>query len=122
MKRGGRGIRPVAVSRFQRQHDPERPGQILAEAGEPLATVVWAHDFGDRAATGWFLVMLDEDGEPGDDPPRRLVVSEEVERLVADDRLSRADWLAQAETVEHVTATAAVEAGERRLARVLDGG
>jgi hypothetical protein len=110
------------VSRFQRLHDPERPGQVLLHDGEPIATVVWSHDFGDRAQTGWFLLMLDGDGEPDGDRPWRLAVSDDVDRLVADGRLNRADWLAQAETMELVTAAAAIEAGERCLARVLDGG
>ena len=109
------------MPRFQRLHDPDRPGQILLHDGEPVATVVWAHDFTDRGQTGWFLLMLDDDGEPDGERPWRLVVSDDVDRLVADGRLSRADWLAQAETLELVTATAAVEAGERCLARVLDG-
>ena len=109
------------MPRFQRLHDPDRPGQILLHEGEPVATVVWTHDFTDRGQTGWFLLMLDDDGEPDGGRPRRLVVSDDVDRLVADARLSRADWLAQAETLELVTATAAVEAGERCLARVLDG-
>ena len=109
------------MSRFQRLHDPERPGQVLLQHGEPVATVVWSHDFTDRAQTGWFLLMLDSDGEPDDDHRRRLAVSDDVDRLVADGRLSRADWLAQAETLELVTAGAAIEAGERCLARVIDG-
>ena len=106
--------RPVAVSRFQRSHDPDRPGQVLLQAGEPVATVVWAHDFGDRAQTGWFLLMLDDDGEPDGEPPWRLAVSDDGRpagrgRPVS----SRADWLAQAETLELVTAGAAIAAGER---------
>jgi len=109
------------VPRFQRLHDPDRPGQLLLDEGEPVATVVWAHDFTDRAQTGWFLLLLDDAGEPDGEQPWRLAVSDDVDRLVADGRLSRADWLAQAETLELVTATAAVEAGERCLARVLDG-
>jgi hypothetical protein len=107
-----------AMSRFQRLHDPERPGQVLADAGTPVATVLWSHDFTDRSQTGWFLVMLDEDGEPDADPPRRLDVSQDVDRLAADERLSRADWLAQAATLEMVTAGAAVDAGERLLERI----
>ena len=109
------------MSRFQRMQDPDRPGQVLVHEGAPVATVVWSHDFTDRGQTGWFLVTLDDDGEPDGEPPRRLSVSRDVERLAGDARLSRADWLAQAETLELVTATAAVEAGERWLARVLDG-
>ena len=77
--------------------------------------VVWVHDFAERAQTGWFVVLLDADGEPDDEPPRRLAVSEDVDRLVAQDRLSRAEWLARAEAVELVTATAAVETAERML-------
>jgi hypothetical protein len=65
--------------------------------------------------------MLDPEGEPDGEPPRRLLVSPEVEELIADSRMRREDWLAQAETVELVTAAAAVDAGERRLASVLDG-
>jgi hypothetical protein len=100
---------------FQRSHDPTRPGQVLLQDGEPVALVVWIHDFTDRAQTGWFVALLDADGEPGDEPPRRLTVSAEVDRLVADDRLGRAEWLAHAEAVELVTATAAVETAERVL-------
>jgi hypothetical protein len=100
---------------FQRTHDPDRPGQLLLRDGEPVASVVWAHDFTERAGTGWFLVPLDDDGEPDDERAQRLPVSDEVERLAADSRLSRADWLAQAETVELLTANAAVEAAERLL-------
>lgn len=109
------------MSRFQRLNDPDRPGQVLVHEGEPVATVVWAHDFTDRGQTGWFLLMLDGDGEPDGERPWRLDVADDVDRLVADGRLSRADWIARAETLELVTATAAIEAGERCLARVLDG-
>jgi len=109
------------VPRFQRLPDPDRPGQVLVHEGEAVATVVWSHDFTDRAQTGWFLLMLDGEGEPDTEQPWRLAVSDDVDRLVADGRLSRAEWLAQAETLELVTATDAVEAGERCLARVLDG-
>ena len=63
--------------------------------------------------TGWFLVPLDDDGEPAHERRRRLAVSPDVERLVADTELSRAAWLAQAETVELVTAAAAVAAAGR---------
>jgi hypothetical protein len=110
----------VGVSRFQRLHDPERPGQVLVSDGAPVAIVLWSHDFTDRAQTGWFLVMLDADGEPDGEQPWRLAVSDDVDRLVADGRLSRADWIAQAEILELVTADAAILAGERCLARVLD--
>ena len=81
--------------------------------GEPLAVVVWVHDFAERAETGWFLVPLDADGEPAHERRRRLAVAPDVERLVADKELSRAAWLAQAETVELVTAAQAVAAAER---------
>jgi hypothetical protein len=40
---------------------------------------------------------------------------------VADARLPRSEWLAQAETIELVTAAAAVDIGERALARLLGG-
>ena len=100
---------------FQRTHDPGRPGQLLLRDGEPVASVVWAHDFSERAQTGWFLVLLDRDGEPDEEQPRRLAVSPDVERLAGDATLGRADWLARAQTVELVTATAAVEAAERML-------
>ena len=84
-----------------------------------MATVVWTHDFGERERTGWFLLMLDDDGEPDGEPPERLDVGPEVEELVADRRLDRRAWLAQAETLELVTAPAALAAGERALARLL---
>jgi hypothetical protein len=101
---------------FQRTHDPDRPGQLLLRDGEPVASVVWAHDFAERDQTGWFLVLLDPDGEPDGAVPRRLSVSRDVEFLATDVSLSRADWLARAETVELLTATAAVEEAERLLA------
>jgi len=107
------------MPRFERSHEPGRPGQLLAHRGEPVALVVWAHDFAEREQTGWFLMTLDADGEPDGEPPIRLDVSEDVDRLAADTRLGRAEWLAQAETVELVTAQAAVEAGERELERLL---
>jgi hypothetical protein len=107
------------VPRFDRVHDADRPGELLVHEGEPVARVVWAHDWEERDQTGWFLVLLDADGEPGDDPPQRLEVSPDVDRLAADARLERAAWLAQAETVELVTAAAALDAGERTLARLL---
>ena len=109
------------MPRFQRLYDPNRSGQLLVQAGEPVGTVVWLHDYGDRERTGWFLFLLDEHGEPDGGSPRRLAVSPDVDRLVADARLGRADWLAQAEMTELVTAAAALEAAERRLAQVLDG-
>ena len=100
---------------FQRSRDPDRPGQVLLRDGRAVASVVWAHDFTERAGTGWFLVPLDDDGEPDDEQAQRLAVSEDVDRLVEDSELSRADWLARAETVELFTATAAVELAERLL-------
>src|SRR5215211_2916920 len=107
------------MPRFERAHEPGRPGQLLVHRGEPVALVLWAHDYAEREQTGWFLGTLDEDGEPDGEPPARLAVSEDVDRLVADHALARGDWLAQAETIELVTAPAAVEAGERALARLL---
>jgi hypothetical protein len=102
-------------------YDPNRPGRLLVQDGEPVATVVWMHDFGERQRTGWFLLRLDDDGEPDGEPPERLDVGPEVEELVADRGLDRRAWLAQAETLELVTASAALAAGERRLAALLDG-
>jgi hypothetical protein len=107
------------VSRFERVHDGDRPGQLLLLDGEPVALVVWTHDWAERERTGWFLVLLDDDGEPDGAAPRRLDVSADVDRLVADSSLERAAWLAQAETLELVTAPAALAAGERALARLL---
>jgi hypothetical protein len=107
------------VERFQRAHDADRPGQLLLHEGRPAALVMWAHDWAERDRTGWFLVLLDREGEPQGEPPLRLTVSADVDRLVSDATLDRAAWLAQAETLELVTATAAVDAGERELARLL---
>ena len=90
-------------------------GQTLLRGGDPVATVVWAHDFAERRQTGWFLVPLGAEGEPEQERRRRLAVSPDVERLVADTQLDRAGWLAQAETVELVTAAAAIAAAERLL-------
>lgn len=94
---------------------------MLLQRGEPVAMVYWAHDFADRGQTGWFLVLLDDDGEPDPRPPRRLAVSDAVSGLVGDAGSDRFAWLAQAETVELVTAADAVRAGERALAQVLGG-
>ena len=90
-------------------------GETLLRGGEPVATVVWAHDFAERRQTGWFLVPLGGEGEPAHEQRRRLAVSPDVERLVADSQLDRAGWLAQAETVELVTAAAAIAAAEKAL-------
>jgi hypothetical protein len=100
---------------FQRADDPDRPGQLVLADGEPVGSVFWAHDYAEREQTGWFLVPLGH----GAGRPRRLRVSDDVDRLVTDTELGRADWLARAETVELVTATAALEAGERALERLL---
>src|SRR5215207_8559254 len=105
----------AALARFERSHEPGRPGQLLVHRGEPVGLVLWAHDYAEREQTGWFLVTLDDDGEPDGEPPTRLAVSEEVDRLRADDRMPRREWLEQAEALELVTATAAVDAGEREL-------
>jgi hypothetical protein len=107
------------VPTFDRHHDADRPGQVLVHDGEPVAMVLWAHDWEERDQTGWFLVLLGDDGEPDVEPPTRLDVSVEVHRLAADTELSRAAWIAQAETLELVTAPAALDAGERALARLL---
>jgi hypothetical protein len=107
------------VPRFERVHDGDRPGQLLVHEGEPVARVVWAHDWEERYHTGWFLVLLDGEGEPDGEAPTRLDVSADVDRLVADSSLERAAWLVQAETLELVTAPAALDAGERALARLM---
>jgi hypothetical protein len=109
----------ATVPRFDRAHDVDRPGQVLVHEGEPVGMVMWAHDWEQRDETGWFLVLLDGDGEPDDQPPTRLNVSLDVDRLIADAELSRSAWLAQAETVELLTAGLALDAGERALARRL---
>jgi len=109
------------MPRFERSHDPDRSGQLLVHEGEPVAMVIWAHDYAEREQTGWFLVTLDSGGEPDGEPPRRLAVSADVDGLVADARLPRGEWLAQAETVELVTAAAAVDVGESALSRLLGG-
>ena len=110
------------MPRFQRLYDPNRPGQVLVQDGDPVATVVWIHDYDERARTCWFLFRLDDDGEPySRDRPRRLAVSDDVDGLVADRRLDRAAWHAQAKMLELTTSAAALEAGEARLARMLDG-
>jgi hypothetical protein len=107
------------VGAFDRHHEADRPGQVLVHDGEPVALVTWTHDWEERDQTGWFLIMLGGDGEPGGAPPTRLDVSRDVDRLIADGKLSRAAWIAQAETLELVTAPAALDAGERVLARLL---
>ena len=107
------------MSRFQRAVDPDRAGQVLLHDGEPVGLLFWAHDFVDRAGTGWFLALLDADGEEDGAPPRRLEVSPDVGALAADRRLERAEWLARADTLELVTAAAALAAAEAALADAL---
>ena len=106
-----------SVPRLQRSSDPDRPGgQVLLDDGEPVAFVFWMHDYAERGQTGWFIALLDAEGEPdAEDEPRRLQVTPEVDGLVADRGLDRAAWLAQAETVELVTAQDALPAAERLL-------
>lgn len=104
-----------AVPPFQRAHDPDQPGQLLLDRGAPVAQLFWVHDYSVRAQTGWFLQRLDDDGEPDGAHPLRLAVSEDVARLVADRALEQTDWVAWAETLELVTASAALEAAEREL-------
>ena len=100
---------------FERIRDPSRPGLLMLRGGEPVAAVFWSHDFAERPLTGWFVAPLDDDGEPEHELAQRLSVSEEVEQLAADTQLARGDWLARAETVELLTATAALDAAERLL-------
>jgi hypothetical protein len=107
------------VPGFERVADPDRPGQLLLRGGEPVALVFWAHDYEDRAKTGWFVAVLDEDAEPDGRPPTRLAVTGEVAELIASRDVARADWLARAHAVELVTAGAAVAAAERALERLL---
>jgi hypothetical protein len=104
---------------FERAADPDRPGQLLLRDGEPVALVFWAHDYEQRAQTGWFMTVLDEDGEPDGRPPTRLAVTGEVADLIAGRNLGRADWLARAHAVELVSADAAVDAAERALELLL---
>jgi hypothetical protein len=112
---------PPAVAAFERTGDPDRPGgQVLLRDGVPVALVWWAHDYGDRAATGWFMQALDADGEPLGDAPRRLPDAGDVRVLVDDRTLGQAEWVARAETLELVSAPAALAAAERALADELD--
>src|SRR3954451_8207265 len=97
---------------FERTGDPDRPGgQVLLRDGEPVALVWWAHDYGDRAATGGFMQALDAegqaleaDGEARGEAPRRLPDTQAVRALVEDRELGRADWVARGETLELVSA------------------
>jgi hypothetical protein len=107
------------MGRFQRAHDPDRSGQLLLDDGEPAGLLFWSYDYADREGTGWFLALLQPDGEEGDEPPLRLDVSGDVGLLVADEGLARADWIARAETLELVTAPAALAAAELALADAL---
>ncbi|MET0687081.1 MAG: hypothetical protein ABW060_17305 [Solirubrobacteraceae bacterium] len=107
------------MGRFQRAHDPDRSGQLLLDDGEPAGLLFWSHDFADRDGTGWFLALLEPDGEEGDAPPVRLDVSGDVDLLAADEVLGRGDWIARAETLELVTAAAALDAAELALADAL---
>jgi hypothetical protein len=112
---------PPVVAAFERTGDPDRPGgQVLLRHGAPVALVWWAHDYEDRSATGWFMQALDTDGEPLADTPRRLPEARDVRALVDDRTLGRAEWVARAETLELVSAPAALAAAERALADELD--
>jgi hypothetical protein len=106
---------------FERRKDPDRPGGLLLlRDGEPVGLVWWAHDFGDRSATGWFVQPLDAEGEPDEHGPRRLDVAPDVRALRDDEGLDRTAWIARAETLELVTAPAALDAAEQLLAGLLD--
>src|SRR5688500_11468605 len=106
---------------FERRKDPDRPGGLLLlRDGEPAGRGGWAPDVGARWATGWFVQPLDADGEPDDGGPRPLDVSPDVRVLRDDVGLDRAAWIARAETLELVTAPAAVDAAEQLLAGLLD--
>ena len=107
------------MGRFQRASDPDRSGQMLLEDGEPVGLLYWAHDYGDRDRTGWFLALLGDDGEERGEPPCRLDVAPDVAALAGDASLDRAGWLARAETLELVTAPAALAAAEVALADAL---
>jgi hypothetical protein len=107
---------PSDLRHFQHSTDPDRPGQLLLEGGAPVAALSWSYDFEVRAQTGWFLQALDADGEPDGGVPVRLTVSADVDQLIADRELVRADWLERAMTLELVTASAALDAAERELA------
>ena len=56
---------------------PDRPGgQLLFDDGEAIALVYWTHDYEEREATGWFLAMLDSEGEiDHEKEPHRLDVT-----------------------------------------------
>jgi hypothetical protein len=110
------------VPGFERAPDPDRPGQLILRHGEPVALVFWAHDFEDRTQTGWFMIVLDEQGEPDGRPPTLLPMAGAASELAADAELERGEWLARAETVELVTAGDAVGAAEQALGRMLGGG
>ena len=105
------------MARFQRTSDPDRPGgQLLFDDGEAVALLYWTHDYGEREATGWFLAMLDDDGElDPQEEPQRLDVSPEVDALITNRRMDRGEWLAYAETVELVSSQQALRVAERLL-------
>jgi|SRR5829696_1999125 len=107
------------MTRFQRAPDPDRAGQMLLRDGEPVGLVFWSHDYADRSGTGWFLSLLDAEGEEEGDGQSRLAVSPDVDALVADRTLERGEWLARAETLELVTAPAALAVAEVALADAL---
>jgi hypothetical protein len=78
--------------------------------------VYWTHDYEEREATGWFLAMLDSEGEiDHEEEPHRLDVTPEIDALMVDRGLDRDAWLAPAETVELVSAQEALRVAEQVL-------
>jgi hypothetical protein len=102
------------MGHLDRAPDPGRRGQLLLLDGEPAGVLLWVHDAVDRSATGWYLQLLDADGEPAGQP-HRLPDPDDVAALRASDERDRGTWIRQAETVELVSASAALRLAEAAL-------
>jgi hypothetical protein len=105
------------MAQIERAQDPGRRGQLLLLDGEPAAVVTWVHDADDRPSTGWFLQLLDADGE-ATGPAHKLRGPAGVTELVETPQPDREAWIRQAETVELLTATTALEMAETVLAHL----
>ena len=115
-----RGMPCGAMSRFQRAPDPDRSGQLLLEDGEPVGLARLGRTTSPTATAR-------AGSSPCWSPTARRATSRRCAStspptstlLVADRALGRADWLARAETLELVTASAALAAAEVALADAL---
>ena len=107
------------MSRFQRAVDPDRAGQMLLRDGAPVGLLFWGARLRRPGRDGVVPRPPRRGRGGGRGAPRRLEVLRDVGALAADRTLERAAWLARADTLELVTAAAALAAAEAALTDAL---